>query len=66
MKVEFRQFYIVGIMTQLRKKTFMPVQYDHLVIAKLGKELITQVTDILVTPPKTGKYDALKTRLLAI
>lgn len=38
----------------------------HLVIAKLGKEVITQVTDILVSPPKTGKYEALKTRLLAI
>lgn len=38
----------------------------HLVIAKLGKEVITQVTDILVSPPATGKYETLKSRLLAI
>lgn len=33
---------------------------------KLNKEAIQQVTDILVEPPTSGKYDALKTRLLEV
>ncbi|CAH2092464.1 unnamed protein product [Euphydryas editha] len=32
----------------------------HLIITKLGKDAITQVTDILESPPKTGKYEVLK------
>ena len=38
----------------------------QLVIAKLGKEVILQVTDLLITPPATDKYTALKKRLLSI
>lgn len=38
----------------------------HLVIAKLGKQVISQVTDILLNPPADGKYEALKSRLLNI
>lgn len=38
----------------------------HLVIAKLGKHVVQQVTDILVKPPAEGKYELLKTTLLAI
>nr|XP_037874047.1 uncharacterized protein LOC101744209 [Bombyx mori] len=38
----------------------------HLVIAKLGKNVVSQVTDILIKPPKEKKYDTLKARLLAI
>lgn len=37
-----------------------------IVISKLNKEVISQVTDILINPPITGKYEALKNRLLAI
>lgn len=40
-------------------------QYN-LVITKLGKEVIQQVSDILLKPPATKKYDALKTRLLQV
>ncbi|XP_052742287.1 uncharacterized protein LOC128198959 [Bicyclus anynana] len=36
------------------------------VISKLGKDVIQQVTDILVKQPENGKYDTLKTRLLDI
>lgn len=38
----------------------------NLVITKLSKEAIQQVTDILISPPDTQKYDALKGRLLTI
>lgn len=38
----------------------------QVIIAKLGKDVITQVTDILVNPPTAGKYENLKTRLLEI
>lgn len=37
-----------------------------LVISKLSKEVIAQVTDILVNPPTTDKYNFLKNRLLTI
>ncbi|XP_063830235.1 uncharacterized protein LOC135079508 [Ostrinia nubilalis] len=36
----------------------------NLVVAKLGKEVIQQVSDILLKPPDTKKFDALKERLL--
>ncbi|XP_049886850.1 uncharacterized protein LOC126381422 [Pectinophora gossypiella] len=38
----------------------------QLVIAKLGKQVITQVTDILLNPPESNEYEALKARLLNI
>lgn len=38
----------------------------QLLIAKLGKAVIQQVTDILNAPPPERKYDALKQRLLSI
>lgn len=37
-----------------------------LIISKLNKEVIAQVTDIIINPPATGKYEALKNRLLTI
>lgn len=37
-----------------------------IVVSKLGREALTQVTDILVEPPATKKFDALKARLLTI
>lgn len=37
-----------------------------LVISKLNKEVIAQVTDILINPPSSGKYEFLKNRLLTI
>lgn len=36
----------------------------HLIITKLGKDVITQVTDILIKPPENNKYKTLKDRLL--
>lgn len=38
----------------------------NMVVAKLGKEVIQQVTDILVNPPEERKYKALKDKLLEI
>lgn len=38
----------------------------NLVITKLTKEVIQQVTDILMNPPTSKKYEALKERLLTI
>lgn len=38
----------------------------NIVVSKLGKTVIQQVTDILLKPPETKKYEALKERLLAI
>lgn len=38
----------------------------NLVISKLGKEVIQQVTDVLVNPPEGRKYDVLKARLLTV
>lgn len=38
----------------------------HLVVAKLGKQVIQQVSDVLVRPPDQNKYETLKARLLAI
>lgn len=40
-------------------------RYD-IVVSKLSKEAIQQVTDILVEPPAVKKFETLKTRLLAI
>ncbi|XP_049865513.1 uncharacterized protein LOC126366449 [Pectinophora gossypiella] len=37
-----------------------------LVISKLGKDAVKQVTDIIVSPPATHKYNAIKERLLAV
>lgn len=38
----------------------------NLVVSKLGKEVIQQVTDILINPPEDRKYDTLKNKLLSI
>lgn len=38
----------------------------QLLIAKLGKQVIQQVADVLAKPPETGRYDALKNRLLSV
>lgn len=38
----------------------------NLVVAKLGKECIQQVSDILLKPPEVKKYETLKARLLAV
>lgn len=38
----------------------------NLVVTKLGKEVIQQVTDILISPPADGSYELLKRKLLAI
>lgn len=40
-------------------------KYD-LVLGKLTKSAIGQITDLLLQPPLTGKYEALKEKLLAI
>lgn len=37
-----------------------------LVVSKLNKDAIRQITDILITPPATNKYGALKERLLSV
>lgn len=37
-----------------------------LVVQKLGKDVVNHVTDILINPPPTKKFDTLKQRLLAI
>lgn len=38
----------------------------NLVVTKLGKDVLNQVSDILLKPPETKKFDALKTRLLVV
>lgn len=38
----------------------------NLVVTKLGKDVIQQVSDILLQQPQTKKYEALKSRLLAV
>ena len=38
----------------------------NLVVTKLGKEVIQQVSDILLRPPETKKFDALRERLLKV
>ncbi|GBP54228.1 Retrovirus-related Pol polyprotein from transposon 297 [Eumeta japonica] len=38
----------------------------NLVVAKLNKEAIQQISDILLTPPVNDKYNTLKTRLLTV
>lgn len=38
----------------------------QLLIAKLGKQVIQQVADVLETPPATGKFQAVKDRLLGV
>lgn len=38
----------------------------NVVVAKMGKQAIQQVTDILTNPPDTLKYETLKTRLLTL
>lgn len=38
----------------------------NLVITKLGKDIIKNVTDVLANPPDTDKYATLKSRLLGI
>ncbi|KAJ2937321.1 hypothetical protein O0L34_g19491 [Tuta absoluta] len=36
------------------------------VLSKLAKDTITQTTDLIMSPPVTGKYQALKDKLLAL
>lgn len=36
------------------------------VLSKLGKDAVSQVTDIIISPPATNKYGAIKERLLAV
>ncbi|XP_050357224.1 uncharacterized protein LOC126777945 [Nymphalis io] len=38
----------------------------NLVVTMLGKDVIQQVSDILLQQPQTKKYDTLKSRLLAV
>lgn len=38
----------------------------NLVVGKLGKDVIQQVSDLLRDPPATHKFDALKTRLISV
>lgn len=38
----------------------------HLVISKLNKEAIQSVSDIVCNPPRNGRYEALKYRLLNV
>lgn len=38
----------------------------HQVVSKLGRNEVQQVSDIILNPPSTGKYDALRARLLQI
>lgn len=38
----------------------------NLVVTKLGKEVVQQVGDILLKPPETKKYEALRARLLTV
>lgn len=38
----------------------------NLVIAKMGREALQQVSDILLSPPETNKYQVLKDRLLQV
>lgn len=38
----------------------------NIVIAKLGKQAVQQVADILENPPSENKYDTLKARLLSV
>ncbi|XP_045521220.1 uncharacterized protein LOC123712257 [Pieris brassicae] len=38
----------------------------NIVVSKLGKDVIQQITDILFSPPEQDKYGALKKKLLNI
>lgn len=38
----------------------------NLVVGKLGKHVLEQVTDLLRSPPESGKFQALKTRLISV
>ncbi|XP_046976455.1 uncharacterized protein LOC124542561 [Vanessa cardui] len=38
----------------------------NLIVTKLSKDVIQQVSDILLSPPETNKFETLKTRLLAV
>lgn len=38
----------------------------NLVVAKLGKEALQQVSDLIISPPEENKYTRLKERLLAV
>lgn len=37
-----------------------------LVVSKLGNDVVAQITDFLVNPPETNKYEALKRKLLVM
>ncbi|XP_063834898.1 uncharacterized protein LOC135084085 [Ostrinia nubilalis] len=38
----------------------------NLIVTKLGKDVIKQVSDILLSPPETDKFGTLKSRLLTV
>ncbi|CAH2106744.1 unnamed protein product [Euphydryas editha] len=38
----------------------------NLIVSKLNKNIIKQVSDILLNPPETKKYETLKARLLTV
>ncbi|KAL4701972.1 hypothetical protein ACJJTC_017818 [Scirpophaga incertulas] len=60
-----RVWYIRAEAVLLPQKMGDEAQFQ-VVVSKLGKEAIQQVTDILIKPPDIKKYDTLKNRLLAI
>lgn len=60
-----RVWFIRAEAVLLPQKISDDVQYQ-MIVSKLGKEAIQQVTDLLISPPETKKYETLKNRLLAI
>ncbi|XP_049872667.1 uncharacterized protein LOC126371427 [Pectinophora gossypiella] len=60
-----RAWFVHAESTLLPQNTSDEVKYN-VILSKLDKETITQITDLISSPPATGKYTALKNRLLQI
>lgn len=60
-----RAWFVHAESTLLPQKASDEVQYN-VVLSKLAKETITQITDLVSSPPATEKYTALKNRLLKL
>lgn len=58
-----RAWFLHAESTLLPQNASDEVKYN-VILSKLGKETITQITDLVSAPPATGKYAALKNRLL--
>lgn len=60
-----RAWFVHAESTINQQKTSDEAKYN-IVLSKLGKDTITQITSLIMSPPATNKYETLKSKLIEI